>query len=85
MVRCIPVCSKQLVRRSCHVIQASCERVQPPTIACSPGGWQVDREGRPVLVYKFGAVDLEVLNRVTTPGRLTQYHIQAGQGALEGC
>jgi hypothetical protein len=36
----------------------------------------VDVEGRPVLVYRFGAVDLEALNKTTTQQRLTQFHIQ---------
>jgi hypothetical protein len=52
-------------------------------LAAYPHGLhKVDREGRPVLVYRFGAVDLDTLEKVTTQERLTLFHIQVRQNHI---
>ncbi|KAF5840360.1 CRAL-TRIO domain-containing protein, partial [Dunaliella salina] len=45
---------------------------------------KVDRKFRPVMVYKFGAVDLDRLKAVTTDERITLFHIQEYERIMNG-
>lgn len=49
-----------------------------PRPACCSLMWLIPvlLQGRPVLVYKLGAVDLEALKSVTSDSRMTLAHIQ---------
>ncbi|KAJ9514644.1 hypothetical protein QJQ45_028353 [Haematococcus lacustris] len=40
---------------------------------------KTDRQGRPVMVYKFGAADIKKLRRITSDERLIRFHIQENE------